>query len=92
MRWSSVLVILKALSIDPLNGHVIELLNIALEADSAVWPALRKGVTSVDEIAVYTKKRGRKAAPTTGRPNHGESWKDRMQDKDGDAEMRDSWW
>ena len=54
-----------------------------------MWPALRKGVTSVDEIAVYTKKRGRKAAPTTGRPNHGESWKDRMQDKDGDAEMRD---
>lgn len=31
--------VLKALSVDPINGHVIELLNLALESDTAKWHA-----------------------------------------------------
>ncbi|KZP25131.1 TPR-like protein [Athelia psychrophila] len=31
----------QALSVDPINGHVIELLNLALESDTAKWHGLR---------------------------------------------------
>jgi anaphase-promoting complex subunit 6 len=32
----------EALSVDPINGHVIELLDLALKSDTAKWPVRKE--------------------------------------------------
>ena len=61
----------QTLSIDPINGHILELLNLALESNALAGPLGQKGVPGGEEEWARKMREHRKAskgkAPERGR-------------------------